>query len=93
MDFIQRAAQALPAPETSMLVMTTAITTASLYAILNRIVYPRRPAVLRNPLGTAQISNLSPEESSRMLYPPDYFPGARDVETPYGSIRCCMYNT
>lgn len=88
MDFIQRAVQALPNPETSMLVITTAVTTASLYAILNRIVYPRRPAVLRGPLGT-QISPLSAEEKSRLLYPPDYFPGARDVPTPYGSVRCC----
>lgn len=88
MDFLQRAAQALPDPATSMLVITTAVTTASLYAILDRIVHPRRPAVLRSPLGT-QISPLSAEEKSRLLYPPDYFPGARDVPTPYGSVRCC----
>jgi hypothetical protein len=91
MDFIQRAIQmVLPAPGTTMVVITTAVTTASLYAIVNRIVYPRRPAVLRSPLDT-HISRLSPEEKSQLLYPPVYFPGARDVPTPYGSVRCCTF--
>lgn len=89
MDFIQRAIQmVLPPPETTMLVVTTAITTASLYTILDRIIHPRRPAVLQSPL-SSHISGLSPEEKSGLLYPPDYFPGARDVPTPYGSIRSC----
>ncbi|KKY36115.1 putative alpha beta hydrolase family [Diaporthe ampelina] len=65
-----------------MLVVTTAITTASLYTVVNHIVHPRRPAVLRSPLST-NISRLSPDEKSGLLYPPDYFPGARDVPTPY----------
>lgn len=91
MDFIQRAAQAVLAPpDTSVLVVTAAVTTASLYAVLNRIIHPRRPAVLPSPLST-HISRLSPEEQSQLLYPPDYFPGARDVPTPYGSVRCCTY--
>lgn len=81
---------ALPAPGTSILVFTTAVTTASLYAILNRVVYPRRPAVLRSPLAS-HISRLSPEEKSELLYPPNFFPGARDVSTPYGSVRCCTF--
>ena len=89
MDFIQRAIQmVLPPPDTTMLVVTTAITTASLYTVVNHIVHPRRPSVLRSPLST-NISRLSPDEKSGLLYPPDYFPGARDVPTPYGSIRCC----
>lgn len=92
MDFIERAAQAvLPSSDTSMLVITTAVTTASLYAILNRVIHPRRPTVLPSPLST-HISRLSTEEQSQLLYPPDYFPGARDVPTPYGSVRCCTYN-
>lgn len=32
-------------------------------------------------------SGLSQEELDRLPYPPDVFPGGRDVETPYGSIR------
>lgn len=33
------------------------------------------------------LSNLPAEEISKLPYPPDLFPGARDVDTPYGSIR------
>lgn len=32
-------------------------------------------------------TNLSQEEQDNLPYPPDVFPGGRDVETPYGSIR------
>jgi hypothetical protein len=39
-----------------------------------------------SPLKTS-LPNLTPEEISRLPYPPDYFPGARDVDTPYGSVR------
>ncbi|KAL1878652.1 hypothetical protein Daus18300_001927 [Diaporthe australafricana] len=88
MDFIQGIIQAvLPHADTSMLVITTVVTTASLCTILNRIVHPKRPSVLQSPL-SSRISSLSPEDQSQLLYPPDYFPGARDVPTPYGSIRC-----
>lgn len=83
-----RAAQAVLPPLDTTTAVTTAFLCAVLYAVLNRIVYPRRPAVLRSPLGT-QISRLSPEEKSQLLYPPDWFTGARDVPTPYGSVRCC----
>ena len=32
-------------------------------------------------------TSLSQEEIDRLPYPPDIFPGGRDVESPYGSIR------
>jgi hypothetical protein len=35
----------------------------------------------------AILSNLSSQEISALAYKPDYFPGARDVDTPYGSCR------
>ncbi|MCJ1281943.1 hypothetical protein MMC26_001266 [Xylographa opegraphella] len=31
--------------------------------------------------------HLTPAEQSALPYPPDLFPGARDVESPYGSLR------
>lgn len=34
-----------------------------------------------------QIPNLSVEEIAALPYPPDYYPGARDVQTPYGRMR------
>lgn len=33
------------------------------------------------------LPQLSTEEVSKLPYPPDLYPGARDVDTPYGSIR------
>lgn len=36
---------------------------------------------------TTQIPHLSPDEIAALPYPPDYYPGARDVKTPYGSMR------
>ena len=30
---------------------------------------------------------LSPSQIESLPYPPDYLPGARDVETPYGTMR------
>ena len=33
------------------------------------------------------LPKLSADQVSRLPYSPDYFPGARDVETPYGSVR------
>jgi len=33
------------------------------------------------------LPQLSAEEFNKLPYPPDLFPGARDVDTPYGSIR------
>lgn len=36
---------------------------------------------------TTQIPNLSAEEIAALPYPPDYYPGARDVKTPYGGMR------
>ncbi|GME39649.1 putative alpha beta hydrolase family protein [Neofusicoccum parvum] len=36
---------------------------------------------------TTLLPTLSPEEASQLPYPPDVLPGARDVTTPYGSLR------
>jgi hypothetical protein len=33
------------------------------------------------------LSNLSAEEKSKLAYHPDQFPGARDVQTPWGNTR------
>ena len=33
------------------------------------------------------LPHLSNQEASRLPYPPDLLPGARDVDTPYGSLR------
>ncbi|KAF2755214.1 alpha/beta-hydrolase [Pseudovirgaria hyperparasitica] len=33
------------------------------------------------------LPHLSPQEQRKLAYPPDALPGARDVDTPFGSIR------
>ena len=42
--------------------------------------------VIRSPRDTL-IPFLSPEEADSLAYPPNFLPGARDVETPYGTMR------
>ena len=37
---------------------------------------------------TTHIPNLTPAQIAALPYPPDLFPGARDVQTSYGSMRC-----
>lgn len=36
---------------------------------------------------TTQLPHLSPSEIASLPYPPDVYPGARDVQTPYGTMR------
>src|ERR1700753_663082 len=43
-------------------------------------------AITPSPL-KATLPGLSSQELSALAYKPDYFPGARDVNTPYGSCR------
>jgi hypothetical protein len=51
-------------------------------AARNTALHSSTPSPLKSLLPT-----LTLEESHHLPYPPDYFPGARDVETPYGSVR------
>lgn len=46
----------------------------------------RRAIIFPSPQKTL-LPNLSDVEKSDLPYPPDVLPGARDVDTPYGSIR------
>jgi hypothetical protein len=45
-----------------------------------------RPLPILSPKDTL-LPNLDPAELKELPYPPDALPGARDVDTPYGSIR------
>ncbi|KAJ4290695.1 hypothetical protein N0V88_006443 [Collariella sp. IMI 366227] len=71
---------------TGIIVASTAIATAALLTVLRNYLWPTQPKVLRSPLRTV-LPNLSHDELQKLDYKPDNFPGARDVETPYGSIR------
>ncbi|OAA54730.1 alpha beta hydrolase family [Niveomyces insectorum RCEF 264] len=67
-------------------VAATAVATAALLAISCRALYPRHAKAIASPLRTV-LPKLSPDQVARLDYTPDAFPGARDVSTPYGSIR------
>ncbi|MCJ1389725.1 hypothetical protein MMC18_002582 [Xylographa bjoerkii] len=47
---------------------------------------PNPPNSIPSPVDTL-LPYLTPEERSALPYPPDIFPGARDVESPYGKLR------
>ncbi|KAL7798116.1 putative alpha/beta hydrolase family protein [Trichoderma ceciliae] len=76
----------LPLPQTAIVVTTTAVATATLLLLARWALCPRWGKALPNPLKTAIAGRLT-EEIEGLVYQPDAFPGARDVETPYGSIR------
>jgi len=46
----------------------------------------RTPQIIRSPRSQL-LPKLSTKEKDELPYPPDALPGARDVETPYGTIR------
>lgn len=72
-----------------MIITATVASTLLFVTLLNRLLHPRRPPILPSPLKTLLPTLASsPPPPSTSLYPPDYFPGARDVPTPYGSLRC-----
>lgn len=47
---------------------------------------PAKGTILASPR-TTHLPQLSEDERKRLPYPPDAFPGARDVNGPYGSLR------
>lgn len=72
---------------TAITITTALAVAASLLTLARRVLSPRRPATYPSPLKTL-LPSLTPEEQVQLPYPPDFFPGARDVPTPYGSMRC-----
>ncbi|KAM7205807.1 Alpha/Beta hydrolase fold [Naviculisporaceae sp. PSN 640] len=65
---------------------TSVVATVAALSVLRRALWPVHPKTIPSPLHTV-IPKLSKAELDRLEYKPDAFPGARDVETPYGSIR------
>lgn len=43
-------------------------------------------SIIRSPLATLR-ARLSEDEIANLPYPPDALPGARDVTSPYGTVR------
>ncbi|KAK2057781.1 alpha/beta-hydrolase [Colletotrichum caudatum] len=73
-------------PRTAAIVATTVVATLSFLSLARLGLYPEWGTAIPNPLKT-KLPMLAGEEVKKLPYRPDSFPGARDVETPYGSIR------
>lgn len=69
-------------PSTSLIVTTTALATATLLVLGRSAGWPRRRKILSNPLQTYPPGSQQYGELETLIYRPDTFPGARDVETP-----------
>ncbi|KAF5539597.1 2-hydroxy-6-oxo-6-phenylhexa-2 4-dienoate hydrolase [Fusarium mexicanum] len=72
---------------TALVVTTTVLSTVAFLAIARALLYPVRPKTIRNPLKAGVYDKANADKLKNLVYHPDQFPGARDVETPYGSIR------
>ncbi|KAI3531572.1 hypothetical protein CSPX01_14048 [Colletotrichum filicis] len=73
-------------PKTAAIVATTVVATLSFLSLARLGLYPNWGTAIPNPLKT-KIPTFTSDEVRKLPYHPDYFPGARDVDTPYGSIR------
>ncbi|KAM0196622.1 hypothetical protein ACHAPA_001507 [Fusarium lateritium] len=72
---------------TVLVVTTTIFSTIVFLAIARTLLYPVQPKTLTNPLKEGVYDKSNADKVKNLVYQPDQFPGARDVETPYGSIR------
>ncbi|KAI5465861.1 hypothetical protein BGZ63DRAFT_411326 [Mariannaea sp. PMI_226] len=79
---------------TALIATTAVIATLGLLALGRKALYPDYPKVLSNPLKTGTVSRAIANSKSNpasysgaLVYQPDALPGARDVDTPYGTIR------
>ncbi|KAH8602840.1 Alpha/Beta hydrolase protein [Bisporella sp. PMI_857] len=69
------------------LLIGSSIATTLVAISVARIAFPGTPNhIILSPRDT-QLPRLSPSEQNDLPYPPDVFPGARDVTSRYGTIR------
>lgn len=76
----------LPQPRNLTLIGTSIATTIAFVTITKYAFYSSPPKVIPSPRETV-LSRLSKKEQDALPYPPDVFPGARDVSSP---VRCYM---
>lgn len=79
-----------PGPQTAVAVTitATAVATATLLLLARSALRPRWGKALPSPLKTT-IPRLPSDEVERLVYQPDAFPGARDVDTPVSFDEEC----
>lgn len=83
-DFIPRLAVPPPVRNTGFILSCSAAT-LTLIALARLSLQAPPPRTIRSPRAT-QLPSLSEAEQAALPYPPDAFPGARDVESPVGHV-------
>jgi hypothetical protein len=76
---------------TALVATTTVISTVVFLAIARSLLYPVQPKTIRNPLKLGVYDKLDADKVKNLVYQPDQFPGARDVETPVSKMPACEY--
>ncbi|KAJ4268429.1 hypothetical protein NW762_002492 [Fusarium torreyae] len=72
---------------TALVATTTIFSTIAFIILARALLYPARRSTINNPLKEGVYDKSNADKLKNLVYQPDQFPGARDVETPYGSIR------
>lgn len=67
---------------TALVATTTVISTVVFLAVARALLYPVQPKTIRNPLKLGLYDKGNADKVKNLVYQPDQFPGARDVETP-----------
>ena len=70
-----------PTPPPALIVITTAIAIVVSLVIFNITLWPTRAKILPSPLKTL-LPKVPHKELQHLVYQPDQFPGARDIQTP-----------
>ncbi|KAI1764786.1 alpha/beta-hydrolase [Hypoxylon sp. FL1150] len=86
MEAISKCFEAPGEPQSTAIIATTVVTTVTLISLARFALWPRKRAIIPGPL-TTSIPKLRKSEIDAIPYQDDFFPGARDVVTPYGNIR------
>ncbi|KAH6690443.1 Alpha/Beta hydrolase protein [Plectosphaerella plurivora] len=85
-DILSRLLAVTVAPRDVALVSTTVVGTLFVFFLLRYVLYPKWRKVIPSPM-RASFPKVSPESLAKQVYHPEVLPGARDVRTPYGTIR------
>jgi hypothetical protein len=83
-DFIPRLAVSPPVRSTGF-ILSCSVATLTLLALARLSLQTAPPRIIRSPRAT-QLPNISEAEQAVLPYPPDAFPGARDVESPVSHV-------
>jgi pimeloyl-ACP methyl ester carboxylesterase len=86
MDRLSNLLGSLPTQSKYFVIGSSVATTLAVLTLTRLALYSVPPKVIRSPRRSL-LPRLSKKEQEELPYPPDVFPGARDVVSPYGTIR------